>query len=64
MNNKWVWVAYGMVWFAVAIAVSIGIYFTKSAWCLWAFIFPMSISITTKKDDDTESMNDDSEDES
>nr|DAW88477.1 MAG TPA: hypothetical protein [Caudoviricetes sp.] len=28
-------------WISVAVAVSVGIYITKSAWCLWAFILPI-----------------------
>jgi hypothetical protein len=40
------YIAYALAWIAVAIGVSVGIYFTKSAWCLWAFIFPLFISIT------------------
>lgn len=28
-------------WVSVAIAVSVGIYYTKSPWCLWALLIPV-----------------------
>lgn len=35
-----IWIGKGMKWIGVAIAVSVGIYITASAWCLWAFLIP------------------------
>lgn len=43
--NKWVCIAYGTMWLAVALGVVAGLYFTKSAWCMWAFILPSTIKI-------------------
>ena len=34
------WIGKGMKWIGVSIAVSVGIYITGSAWCLWAFLIP------------------------
>lgn len=45
-NNKWVWIAYASAWISTAIGVSFGVYFTKSAWCLWAFVLPGCITIS------------------
>lgn len=33
------WIANTAAWIATSIGVVAGIYFTKSAWCLWAFLF-------------------------
>ena len=35
-----IWIGEGMKWIGVAIAVSVGIYITGSACCLWAFLIP------------------------
>lgn len=41
MNElKYIWKIYFSMWFSTALAISIAIYFTHSAWCLWALIFP------------------------
>lgn len=44
------WLAYACAWLATAAAVIAGIYFTESAWCLWALLIPLGISVSTKKD--------------
>lgn len=36
--------AYACAWLATAIAISVGIYITKNANCLWALIFPLGIN--------------------
>lgn len=41
-------------WVATAVAVAVGIVITGSAWCLWAMVFPVIVSLEN---------NDDSEDE-
>jgi len=28
-------------WIGTAVAVSVGLYITKSPWCLWAFVIPV-----------------------
>lgn len=38
---KETWIAKGMKWIGVALAVSVGIYVTGSAWCLWALLIPV-----------------------
>lgn len=42
----WTSIAYASAWIATAIGVVVGIYFTGSAYCLWAFLLPASISLT------------------
>ena len=47
-----IYFAYAMAWVSTAIVTSVGIYFTSSAWCLWAMILPAFISLKSKKDDE------------
>lgn len=47
-SNIMILLVYGMIWVATAIAISVGIYVTKSAMPLWAFIFPGCVNIHTK----------------
>ena len=49
-SNKWAYIGYGMAWLATGIAVSIGIFTTKSASPLWAMLIPCCISLSTKDD--------------
>ena len=42
MNKMWIAVA--AVWISVALAVSVGIYFTHSMHCLWFMLIPTCIS--------------------
>lgn len=56
-----IYFAYAMAWISTSVAVIAGMYFTHSAWCLWAFILPACIKITDKNKDDKES--EESEDE-
>lgn len=44
-----VWFAYAMAWLSTALAAIAGMYFTHSAWCLWALLLPACISIKTDK---------------
>lgn len=32
-----------VAWVATSIAVCVAVYYTHSAWCLWAFLLPMEI---------------------
>lgn len=56
-----IYFAYAMAWVSTAVATIAGMYFTHSAWCLWAFILPACIELTHKNKDDKES--EESEDE-
>ena len=40
-----VWFAYAMAWFSTAIAVSCGMYYTHSAWCLLALLIPACLTV-------------------
>ena len=46
-----IWLGYGLAWLSTAIATSVGIYYTYSAWCLWAFILPACINISSSKEE-------------
>lgn len=48
-----IWLGYGLAWLSTSIATSVGIYYTHSAWCLWALILPACINISSNKDKDT-----------
>lgn len=52
MEFKHIWKIYASMWFATAIAVSVGIYFTHSAWCLWALLLPALCGCDVLKTDD------------
>ena len=47
------WFAYAMIWLSTSVAVSFGVYFTHSAWCLWALLIPACISVSKDKESDT-----------
>lgn len=49
---KGFWFAYAMMWLSVAIAVSVGIYFTKNMKCLWFMIIPLFVSMKHNSSDD------------
>lgn len=42
-------IAYGTAWIATSVAIGFAIKYTGSAWCLWALLFPASISISVKE---------------
>ena len=42
---KSIWFAYAMMWVAVSVAVSIGLYFTRNIHCLWFMIIPSLVSV-------------------
>lgn len=50
-----VYFAYAMAWISTSVAVVAGMYFTKSAWCLWAFVLTACIELTHKNKDKEES---------
>lgn len=45
-----IWFAYAMAWISTAAAAIAGMYFTRSAWCLWALLLPACIKMTTGKE--------------
>lgn len=62
--NKWVWIGYGMMWLSVALAVSVGIYFTHSIHCLWFLLIPSCVSFSENKENkDAETIREASESE-
>ena len=42
---KSIWFAYAMMWVAVSVAISIGLYFTRNIHCLWFLIVPSLVSV-------------------
>lgn len=48
-------IGYGLAWIATSAAICYGIYMTQDLFCMWAFLFPASISMSISKktyDDD------------
>jgi hypothetical protein len=39
--------AYAFIWISVAIAISVGVYVSKSATPLWALLIPACISVSS-----------------
>lgn len=54
MELKHFWFAYAVAWIAVSAAVIVGLYFTKDARCLWAFVIPGFISFSSRSESDDE----------
>lgn len=50
-----IYLAYVVAWISTSAAVIAGMYFTHSAWCLWAFILPACIKLTRSHKDNEES---------
>lgn len=48
MKNNWAYIAYGLAWLSTGIAVSIAVWVTKNPACLWAFLIPSFISLSSK----------------
>jgi len=44
--------AYAIAWIATAFAVSVGIYLTKNASCLWTMLIPACVSYKSGSDED------------
>jgi len=44
-----IWFAYAVAWASTSVAVGVGIYITKSAWCLWALLLPACLTFERKK---------------
>lgn len=45
MENITIAIMYASAWIATSIAVVFGIKYTKSAWCLWAFLLPVCLNM-------------------
>lgn len=56
------WFANAVAWIATSVGVVAGVYLTKSAWCLWAFLIP-ALMMAVYADTYTNKKNDDEEDE-
>lgn len=52
-----IYLAYGVAWISTAIAVSIGIYYTKDVNCLWALLLPAYIGISSNDNKDSKKEN-------
>ena len=46
-EHTMMWLGYGLMWLSVSAAVSVGLYVTLSAWCLWAFLLPALIKMSS-----------------
>lgn len=49
----WVF-AYAASWISTSAAVIAGLYFTNSAWCLWALLLPAMLSWNSSGDGDAD----------
>lgn len=57
MKNQFLYIAWGVMWIAVAIAIIYGIYITHRMSCLWFFLIPACVGFTStskneRNDDD------------
>ena len=43
-----IYFAYAIAWVATAVAVSCGMYYTHSAWCLLALLIPACLKVDKK----------------
>ena len=50
-EDKYIWLAVAAIWFSTALAVSVGIYFTRVWQCLFFMLIPTFISVKTRSDD-------------
>ena len=48
---KSIWISYAIAWLSTAIAVSVGIYYTRSIHCLWFMIIPAILRVQTGGDE-------------
>lgn len=51
--NKGFFIAYSSMWFATALAVIAGLYYTHSIHCLWFMLIPTIIRLRSISDDKT-----------
>lgn len=55
-------IAYAIAWISTAIGVVTGVYYTKSAWCLWAFLLPACMQIKFNNSDSGNGNNEEMDD--
>ena len=48
-KDKWVYIAFAIIWISVAIAISVSIYVTHEWKCLFFFILPSLYEIRHRK---------------
>lgn len=53
-KKKMAWIAYAAAWISTAAAVVAGVHVTGSAWCLWAMVLPLMITVKESKKDEGE----------
>ncbi len=46
-EHAMMWLGFGMMWLSVSVAVSVGLYVTHSPWCLWAFLLPALMKMSS-----------------
>lgn len=54
MESKDIWKIFACAWLGTAIAISVGIIVTESAWCLWALLFPACLGTKSKSNNESE----------
>jgi uncharacterized membrane protein YgaE (UPF0421/DUF939 family) len=47
MKSKYVWKIFVAAWLGTAVAVIAGVYFTHSAWCMWALVLPVCMGTSS-----------------
>lgn len=57
------WFAYSIIWISVSLAVCFGIYITKSAWCLWAFLILIYVELSQSSNSKSEDIEDKEDEE-
>ena len=53
-RKKMAWIACAAAWISTAAAVVAGVHVTGSAWCLWAMVLPLMITVKESKKDEGE----------
>lgn len=50
-DYKWLYISWALGAISISIAIAVAIWITKSAWCLWAFLFLPNVKRSEKEDD-------------
>lgn len=56
-----IYLSYAVAWISTAAGVIAGVYFTRSPWCLWAFLLPWTIHYESRTSNKRKSGEDSSE---
>ena len=51
-SNKWAYIGYACAWLATGAVVATAVIIIHSATPIWFMLFPLCISITSKKDEE------------